>query len=424
MRVLSAGQAKLLLAGGGQYVSSLSGASNVAARRFAHSDVVFPNFEKYRHDSTKDPNKSSRDSEDDRRALPNIFYYGVGGMLTLHAGKEIVQTVVRFKAMPADQLALATIEVNLNDIPEGKCKTYEWRGKPVFVRHRNEREIKSALDVNVSDLRHPQHDNERVKKPEWSVLIGVCTHLGCVPISGAGDFGGYFCPCHGSHYDTSGRIRKGPAPLNLHIPEYNFVNDETIVVEITCKFDGGDEKKQFYLRQLSTQDFKIEKCGQSATTAAELFDESYGSGANFYSYLLVISIFFSVATILIYLFWWNLYVSDDRIPVIDLAVTVLLAFAWLLGTFCFSITAGRMEEITEPENVKKLVEKGGFCGNATSCDVNSYAVYAPLTVSTIAGISCVLLYFANVWFCYKETANFRSRNSHTVQMPQDPYTLE
>ncbi|KAK6047291.1 putative ubiquinol-cytochrome c reductase, iron-sulfur subunit [Cooperia oncophora] len=83
--------------------------------------------------------------------------------------------------------------------------------------------------VNVSELRHAEHDDERVQKPEWSVVIGVCTHLGCVPIANAGDFGGYFCPCHGSHYDASGRIRKGPAPLNLHVPAYSFKGNTVVI---------------------------------------------------------------------------------------------------------------------------------------------------------------------------------------------------
>ena len=151
-------------------------------------------------------------------------------MLTLLAGKEIVQKIVIFKSMSADQRALASIEIDLADVPEGKTKTYSWRGKPVFVRHRTAAEIQRERAVNVSELRHPESDEERVQKPEWSVVIGVCTHLGCVPISGAGDFGGYYCPCHGSHYDGSGRIRKGPAPLNLNIPEYSFKGEDTIVV--------------------------------------------------------------------------------------------------------------------------------------------------------------------------------------------------
>ncbi|GAA6005358.1 hypothetical protein JCM11491_002670 [Sporobolomyces phaffii] len=101
------------------------------------------------------------------------------------------------------------------------------REMPVFIRHRTSAEIDEANQVDVKSLRDPQTDADRVKKPEWLIMLGVCTHLGCVPIGEAGDYGGWFCPCHGSHYDISGRARRGPAPLNLEIPEYEFENDET-----------------------------------------------------------------------------------------------------------------------------------------------------------------------------------------------------
>jgi ubiquinol-cytochrome c reductase iron-sulfur subunit len=106
----------------------------------------------------------------------------------------------------------------------------KWRGKPVFIRHRTADEIKQAEDVDISKLRDPQADSDRVQKPEWLIMVGVCTHLGCVPIGESGDFGGWFCPCHGSHYDVSGRARKGPAPLNLEIPAYSFPTEDTVVV--------------------------------------------------------------------------------------------------------------------------------------------------------------------------------------------------
>jgi ubiquinol-cytochrome c reductase iron-sulfur subunit len=208
---------------------SLKKGINVTSRRLAHTDVTFPNFDEYRHDATKDVTKPARETEDDRKAMYNGAFYGVGGMIALYATKEIAQTLVYYKAMAADQRALASIEIKLSEIPEGQTKTFEWRGKPVFVKHRTPQEIQRENSVNVSELRHPQTDEERVQKPEWSVVIGVCTHLGCIPIAGAGDFGGYFCPCHGSHYDGSGRIRKGPAPLNLHVPSYSFKGDIIVV---------------------------------------------------------------------------------------------------------------------------------------------------------------------------------------------------
>jgi len=133
----------------------------------------------------------------------------------------------------ADTLALSTTEVDLTPIEVGQAITVVWRGKPVFVRHRSAEDIKTAQDVDLATLRDKQADADRVKKPEWLVMVGICTHLGCIPLGQKktetkGEFGGWFCPCHGSHYDSSGRIRKGPAPKNMAIPEYIFTNDTTI----------------------------------------------------------------------------------------------------------------------------------------------------------------------------------------------------
>jgi len=130
----------------------------------------------------------------------------------------------------ADVLALSTTEVDLDGIETGSEVTVVWQGKPVFVRHRTEEDIERAEDVDLADLPDPQPDSERVINPEWLIMVGICTHLGCVPLKGQGDFGGWFCPCHGSHYDTSGRIRKGPAPANLVIPPYEFLNDSNIKI--------------------------------------------------------------------------------------------------------------------------------------------------------------------------------------------------
>ncbi|WP_298727107.1 ubiquinol-cytochrome c reductase iron-sulfur subunit [uncultured Ferrovibrio sp.] len=128
----------------------------------------------------------------------------------------------------ADVLALSSTEVDLSQIAAGQSVTILWRGKPVFVRHRTEAEIEQARKDDNADLPDPQKDEARVQKPEWLVMMGVCTHLGCVPLGQKGDYGGWFCPCHGSHYDTSGRIRKGPAPANLPVPEYTFLTDTRI----------------------------------------------------------------------------------------------------------------------------------------------------------------------------------------------------
>jgi ubiquinol-cytochrome c reductase iron-sulfur subunit len=133
----------------------------------------------------------------------------------------------------ADTLALATIETDLSSVQVGQRIKVMWRGKPVFVDRRTQKEIDEARAVDINTLRDPEADDHRVKKPEWLILVGVCTHLGCVPLgTGAtearGDYGGWFCPCHGSHYDTSGRIRKGPAPKNLAVPPYVFLTDTSI----------------------------------------------------------------------------------------------------------------------------------------------------------------------------------------------------
>ena len=135
----------------------------------------------------------------------------------------------------AEVLALSEIEVDVSPIEVGQSITVTWQGKPVFIRHRTEREIELARSVDLSELRDPETDAARTKEAEWLVMVGVCTHLGCIPKGQRvgepkGQFDGWFCPCHGSHYDTSGRIRKGPAPLNLPVPPYEFVGDTTVKI--------------------------------------------------------------------------------------------------------------------------------------------------------------------------------------------------
>jgi ubiquinol-cytochrome c reductase iron-sulfur subunit len=132
----------------------------------------------------------------------------------------------------ADVLAMASTEVDISSIQKGQAIKVMWRGKPVFIRHRTEKEIAEARNVKLADLPDPEPDQDRVKKDEdeWLILVGVCTHLGCVPIDYQGDYGGWFCPCHGSHYDTSGRVRKGPAPKNLPVPPYVFLSNNVIKI--------------------------------------------------------------------------------------------------------------------------------------------------------------------------------------------------
>ncbi|KAK4689216.1 ubiquinol-cytochrome c reductase iron-sulfur subunit, partial [Tremellales sp. Uapishka_1] len=162
----------------------------------------------------------------------NIQYFMVGtmGVLAASGAKSTVSDILSNLSASADVLALAKIEVEMGSIPLGKNLIVKWRGKPVFIRHRTPDEIEEADSVDVKSLRDPQADGDRVQRPEWLVMLGVCTHLGCVPIGEAGDYGGWFCPCHGSHYDISGRIRRGPAPLNLEIPQYSFNDDDEKIV--------------------------------------------------------------------------------------------------------------------------------------------------------------------------------------------------
>ena len=132
----------------------------------------------------------------------------------------------------ASALALASVEVDISSLEEGQSIVAKWRGKPIFIRYRTQAEIDAANAVDVATLRDPQTDLERTKpgKEAWLVQIGICTHLGCVPLGESGDYDGWFCPCHGSHYDTAGRIRKGPAPLNLEIPPYEFLSDTVVKI--------------------------------------------------------------------------------------------------------------------------------------------------------------------------------------------------
>jgi len=184
----------------------------------AQDTTVIPSFKKYR-----------AGSETGNKVFQYFMVGTLGGISALGA-KDTVSNFLVNMAASADVLAQAKVEVDLAAIPEGKNVIIKWRGKPVFIRHRTDSEIKEAESVDWAKLRDPQSDADRVKKPEWLIMLGVCTHLGCVPIGEAGEFGGWFCPCHGSHYDISGRARKGPAPLNLEVPEYDFPEDGKVVI--------------------------------------------------------------------------------------------------------------------------------------------------------------------------------------------------
>jgi len=172
----------------------------------------------------------------------NFLYVATGAMGAVGAG-AIVWPLVSQMAPDAATRALASIEVDVADMEPGQSITVQWRGKPIFIRNRTEQEIEDADSVQVASLKDQVARNENLEgqapatdvnrsagddKENWIVMIGSCTHLGCVPVGLAGDFNGWFCPCHGSHYDTAGRIRKGPAAENLHIPPFEFVSDTTI----------------------------------------------------------------------------------------------------------------------------------------------------------------------------------------------------
>jgi ubiquinol-cytochrome c reductase iron-sulfur subunit len=163
------------------------------------------------------------------------FLYLLTGATAAVGAATLIWPLIDNMNPSADVLALASSEVDLSGVEEGMRITVKWRGKPVFVDHRPPKEIEEARAVDVNTLRDPQTDAERVIKPEWLVVIGICTHLGCVPLGQQasdprGQYGGWFCPCHGSVYDTSGRIRQGPAPLNLFVPPYQFTSDDVIQI--------------------------------------------------------------------------------------------------------------------------------------------------------------------------------------------------
>ena len=161
-----------------------------------------------------------------RRSFIHQASGAMGAVAVTAAGWPLIDQMNPSK----DVEALAKIEIDISSLLEGQSKTVLWRGKPLFIKHRNSKEIEEAKNVEVDKLPDPERDEDRTKNPKYLVLVGVCTHLGCVPASDKGEYNGWFCPCHGSHYDTSGRIRKGPAPKNLEIPPYTFKNDKTILV--------------------------------------------------------------------------------------------------------------------------------------------------------------------------------------------------
>jgi ubiquinol-cytochrome c reductase iron-sulfur subunit len=162
----------------------------------------------------------------------DFLYIATGSLATVGALATAWPFIAQMNPDASTIAAGAPIEVDLTPIAEGQVIKVFWRGKPIFVNHRTKKEIEEARSVNVASLPDPQTDEARVKPghEQFQVLIGICTHLGCIPLAHQGNYGGYFCPCHGSQYDTSGRIRQGPAPLNLALPPYAFLSDTKIQI--------------------------------------------------------------------------------------------------------------------------------------------------------------------------------------------------
>lgn len=175
--------------------------------------------------SSTTPKLSSTPEESPRR---DFLYVATGSLGVVTVGASVWPLIDALNPS-ADVLSLSSIEIDLAGVQVGQRITVKWRGRPVFIYRRTVADIAAARADDAADLSDPEPDSARVQRPEWLVVIGVCTHLGCVPLGQAGqsvgNWGGWFCPCHGSHYDLSGRIRKGPAPRNLDVPPYAFVSD-------------------------------------------------------------------------------------------------------------------------------------------------------------------------------------------------------
>jgi ubiquinol-cytochrome c reductase iron-sulfur subunit len=160
----------------------------------------------------------------------DFLFIATGAVGAIGAAATLVPLVAQMNPDASTIAAGAPIEVDLTPIAEGQVIKVFWRGKPIFISHRTKKEIEEARNVNLASLPDPEPDQKRVKEghDQWQVLIGICTHLGCIPLAHQGQYQGYFCPCHGSVYDTSGRIRSGPAPTNLALPPYEFVSNDKI----------------------------------------------------------------------------------------------------------------------------------------------------------------------------------------------------
>tara|TARA_B100000886_G_scaffold340477_1_gene310299 strand:+ start:1038 stop:1619 length:582 start_codon:yes stop_codon:yes gene_type:complete len=192
---------------------------------------VWRNKEEIMADSTGDKAVSQKENVETRR---DFLMLATGAFGAFGMGAAIWPLIDQMNPA-ADTLAASTAEVNLKPIQVGQRVVIKWRGKPVFITRRSKAQIEDARKVSLTSLVDPERDEDRVKKPEWLIVVGVCTHLGCIPLGSKqgekqGEYRGWFCPCHGSHYDTSGRIRKGPAPKNLSVPQYTFVSENVVKI--------------------------------------------------------------------------------------------------------------------------------------------------------------------------------------------------
>jgi ubiquinol-cytochrome c reductase iron-sulfur subunit len=160
----------------------------------------------------------------------DFLYIATGAVGAIGALATLVPLVSQMNPDASTVAAGAPIEVDLSPIAEGQVVKVFWRSKPIFISHRSAKEIEEARSVDWHTLPDPAPDSARIKSghDQWLVVIGICTHLGCIPLAHQGDYDGWFCPCHGSQYDTAGRIRRGPAPANLALPPYEFVSDNKI----------------------------------------------------------------------------------------------------------------------------------------------------------------------------------------------------
>ncbi|KAJ2954430.1 hypothetical protein O0L34_g2699 [Tuta absoluta] len=195
-----------------------------------HRDMEYPNFDEYRKSQFVDVRKTTWGQGDEKPGITYALGFA-GAVAAMYGAKSVVTHYVSYMSAAADVLALASVEVELSGIAPGACSVVKWRGKPLMIKNRTPEEIEVEKATAVSSLRDPESEEARTQKPEWLVIIGICTHLGCVPIANTGDHvGGFYCPCHGSHYDNLGRIRKGPAPTNMIVPPYKFASDTQIIV--------------------------------------------------------------------------------------------------------------------------------------------------------------------------------------------------